>query len=158
MAKRDRIPWDPAASADTNARARLPALAAAYLAAGRAAAAKPLLPAALHQFRLATKQFRYTLELFRPCYGPGLEQRLKRLQHLQQLLGEINDYATTQELLDSLPHKSGAEHQKVGRFLKRSTSRKIEEFRRYWQNTFNPGEQDRWWTAYLAGTRNRTSH
>ncbi|MEI9973986.1 MAG: CHAD domain-containing protein [Ignavibacteriota bacterium] len=52
--------------------------------------------AELHVIRLATKRVRYTLELFRPCYGPGLELRITSLQRLQQLLGEVNDCAAAE--------------------------------------------------------------
>jgi CHAD domain-containing protein len=94
MTKPGRIQWDERATAETNARARLPRLMADYFAVVRELLASDPAPAKLHKIRLASKRVRYTLELFRQCYGPGLEVRLEALDELQQVLGEINDATT----------------------------------------------------------------
>ena len=143
MAKHGRPFWDSAKSAEENASQKLPALAQVYFQAGRALFAAKRSARAFHKFRLETKRFRYTLELFQPCYGPGLEQRLRLLRNIQDLLGEINDCATTQKLL-------GAQPVVVSRFLERRLAIKRRALRMCWQQAFNGAGQESWWTNYLA--------
>ena len=143
MAKRDRILWNASNSAAENASLELPRLAQAYFRAGRMIFRVIPSARALHRFRLDTKRFRYTLELFAPCYGPGLEQRLARLRKIQDYLGEINDCVTTRELL-------GRQNATVSSFLSRRMAAKTGAVRSYWRETFDAGGQDRWWTDYLA--------
>jgi CHAD domain-containing protein len=52
----------------------------------------------LHQFRLATKHLRYTIELFEPAYGPGAKLKLEVLKHVQTHLGKVNDCDTARAL------------------------------------------------------------
>ena len=70
---------NPAQSVAANAREVLPKLAKKYFQAGRDAVSEKRPPDELHAFRLETKRFRYTLELFRPVYGPQLKRYLKAL-------------------------------------------------------------------------------
>jgi CHAD domain-containing protein len=133
--------WDSAKSAEENASQKLPTLSQAYFRAGRLLfTAKPTV-GALHKFRLETKRFRYTLELFQPCYGPGLEERLKLLRNIQDLLGEINDCATTQKLVRAQPVG-------VSKFLERRMLVKTRALRISWQQAFDSAEPS--WTNYLA--------
>jgi CHAD domain-containing protein len=140
--KRAKPPrWDAGAGAIENARSHLPSLVEEFFAAGRKAIGGS--PARLHQFRLRTKHFRYTLEVFRPLYGPGLEARLKSLRHLQQLLGELNDYETTRGLVAAeTPRAPGSI--RIGRFLDQATVVKTKEFEAFWQEFDAPGQLDRW--------------
>ena len=143
MPKRTGILWNASKSAAENASLALPSLARAYFRSGRAIF-RAIPPArTLHRFRLDTKRFRYTLELFAPCYGPGLERRLARLRKIQDYLGEINDCVTTRELL-------GRQNATVSNFLSRRMAAKTGAVRSYWRETFDAGGQERWWTDYLA--------
>ena len=45
----------------------------------------------LHRFRLATKQLRYTMELFQSAYSRGVPARLEVLKRVQTHLGKVND-------------------------------------------------------------------
>lgn len=136
--------WKVSKSESASAMAELPLLAVEYFAEGRKrVSTRNLRPAALHKFRLATKRFRYTVELFQSCYGPGLDERLKRLREIQDLLGKINDCATTIDLL-------GRGHGKITSYLERRIEKKAAELREYWRNTFDAPGQERWWTAYLS--------
>src|SRR5213594_2000685 len=99
MAKRISPVWDTNKSAPENAARKLPKLAGRYFKAGRKLLKGRASVEILHRFRLETKRFRYTLELFRPCYGPGLDQRLALLRKVQDLLGEINDCVTAKSLI-----------------------------------------------------------
>jgi CHAD domain-containing protein len=143
------------ASAPAGARALLPKMFKRYLAQGRKLAGHSPEPAAIHGFRLETKVFRYTLELFRPCYGPGLERRLAYLKEIQNHLGAISDYAATGKLIAaSLPGQS-PERLKLERILTRRMRRKWAEFDRYWRLTFDTPAEERRWLNYLAQRNQR---
>lgn len=58
-------------------------------------------PEHLHTLRLRAKGLRYALEIFAPCFGPGLrETTLPRLAALQDLLGGVNDLHQVVRRLD----------------------------------------------------------
>jgi CHAD domain-containing protein len=142
-----RAKWDERTDAAANARRELPRLAADYFARARKLLAEDPPPAKLHALRLDTKRLRYTLELFRPCYGPGLEARLQSLRRVQQLLGEVNDSVATAALLPK-----GARGR---RFLENRAETQAQDFRKHWAETMDaPGQVERW-TAYLARNARR---
>jgi len=151
--RRRKIQWDASASAAANARAALPGWARAYFQHGRALAQAAASPAAMHRFRLDTKALRYTLELFRPCYGPGLEARLAEMRKVQDFLGAISDFATTRELLSSRLPEGGPEGARMERYLDARSKRKAAEFRRYWRSTFDRVGEEQRWLAYLSRPR-----
>src|SRR2546426_12184826 len=93
-----KIRWEGSKSVAENASEKLPEMARRFFEAGRELAGDAWSFKSLHRFRLHTKRFRYTLELFRKCYGPGLAQRLEALRTLQQHLGDINECATEEAL------------------------------------------------------------
>jgi|SRR5581483_701951 len=142
--------WDDAGSAGENVRAQLPAVVGAYFKAGRKLLAGSATPAELHAFRLKTKRLRYTLELFRVCYGSTMEQRLDALKDIQTLLGDINDCAAALRITTAnLPAKS-ADYAKAERFLQARSKRLTAAFKKHWQTKFDaPGRED-WWTSFLA--------
>jgi len=149
MEKMRQAAWDERASPAANARRVLPRLTAEFYAQVRAALAARPSPEGLHRVRLAAKRLRYTLELFRPCYGPGLESRIEGLRSLQQVLGEINDCAATVRLLARRapvsPHLAKAE-----RFLAARIRLKTAELRRLWSEGIDAPGQQRRWVHYLA--------
>jgi len=132
-----------------NARRELPRLVAGYFERGRALLAKDPSPAKLHRLRLATKRLRYTLELFRATYGPGLETRLAELRHLQQLLGEINDGEAARRLL-AKAMKGSPQKNMVADFLHVRAGAKAQGFRKHWADVFDAPGRERWWTLYLS--------
>jgi CHAD domain-containing protein len=148
MNKKGHIQWDESTGAALNARDHLPRLISVYFTQGRELLAKNPAPAELHSLRLATKRLRYTLELFRPCYGPGFRQRLDSLRRVQQLLGEINDCATASAVLAR--SKSPARHARIDAFLRQHALHQAGAFRREWQEVFDAPGQESWWTGYLA--------
>jgi CHAD domain-containing protein len=143
MPKAKPIVWSAAADAAENAARELPELARAYFRNGRAMCRGESSARTLHRFRLETKRFRYTLELFRPCYGPGLDRRLALLREVQTHLGEINDCAATAEMFGKMRPRFRA-------FLKHRMSAKIAELHRFWQQTMDAAGQEHWWTDYLS--------
>jgi len=146
--------WDESASASSNARVRLPAMLQSYFDQGRKLMGRSSYSVApMHPFRLETKALRYTLELFRPCFGPGLEGFLLGLRRIQDCLGALNDYATTKALLGArLPERS-PEWEMANRVLTARAKRKSSEFRRYWRQTFDRPDADRRWMNYFSRPR-----
>jgi len=144
-----QIEWDEHAGAAVNARRKLPGLVTGYFAQVRRFLAKDPPPLKLHRLRLATKRLRYTLELFRPCYGPGLETRLAELREIQKLLGEVNDLVAGGRLL-SKAMKSSPQRPRVKKFLKEQTAHTAKRFRKRWTEVFDEPGRERWWTAYLG--------
>jgi CHAD domain-containing protein len=149
MANLPQIAWNQRASPEANARRELPRLTVDFFAKVRAALAARPSPEQLHRVRLAAKRIRYTLELFRPCYGPGLESRIERLRSLQQVLGEINDCAATRRLLASRMPVS-RQRAKVERFLAARLRKKTAELRKLWSEVLDAPGQEVGWTQYLA--------
>jgi CHAD domain-containing protein len=150
MSELHRVTWDERADPTANARRELPQLAASYFAQVRALLADDPSPAKLHRIRLLTKRLRYTLELFRPCYGPALEKRLAALRRIQQLLGEFNDCTAAGRLLSRSRSTASPQRARLLRYLEERAAVKAQEFRRDWAEVFDAPGQERWWTGYLA--------
>jgi CHAD domain-containing protein len=135
-------------SAAENAGRVLPRLAAEYFAQVRKLLDDGSKPKDLHRIRLATKQFRYTLELFRPCYDSGFESRMAALRKVQKLLGDSNDSVASWALLSKLMPKS-PQRAKVRDYLKKRAEHDAEDFRKEWKERFDAPGRERWWKAYL---------
>jgi CHAD domain-containing protein len=150
MSKLHRVAWEERAGAAVNARRELPHLAASYFARVRALLADDPSAPKLHRVRLLTKRLRYTLELFRPCYGPGLETRLAALHRIQQSLGEVNDSAAAGRLVSKSMSAASPQRARILHFLEERAAAKAEEFRKDWSEVFDAPGQERWWTTYLA--------
>jgi CHAD domain-containing protein len=133
------VKWDVELTVEQNARKRLPRVLAKFYAAGRKVQRHEA-PATLHRFRLQGKRVRYTLELFRSVYGPGLGKLLKVLRKAQDALGAIQDCETANQ---TVPH---AEFQSA---MKAQQVRLKEEFRAYWTQEFDKPGQEQLWLRYL---------
>ena len=90
--------WKLSHNAIENAGAKLPKLAEKYFRAGRRVADKKNTPEQLHRFRIQTKRFRYSLELFGPIYGPTLDRHIASLRGIQDALGKVSDMGITMSL------------------------------------------------------------
>lgn len=132
---------DPSLTAAENARAVLPKMARKYFEAGRKALAGNQPAERLHAFRLETKHFRYTLELFRPLYGPSMDRYLGELRGLQGALGQVSDYQAMQRVL--------AGDGELKKKIERAVQLKVRELRRSWRDFDSPGQLKRWRT-YLG--------
>jgi hypothetical protein len=141
--------WNERVGPAANARRELPRLAADFFAHVRAALEARPSPERLHGIRLAAKRLRYTLELFRPCYGPGLESRIERLRSLQQVLGEINDCTATGRVLARRAPAS-PQRAKAERFLAARIRQKTVELRRLWSEEIDAPGQELRWAHYLS--------
>jgi CHAD domain-containing protein len=138
--------WDKRTGVAANARRQLPPMVAAYFSQVREFLAADAPPRRLHRVRLASKRLRYTLELFRPCYPAGLEERLEALKKLQDWLGEVNDAVASGSLLRAALKRQP----KVRKFLEDRAGEKAAEAVRYWKETFDAPGQEAWWTDFLA--------
>ena len=152
MVKKTKFRWNERKDAVENAKTVLPKLVKEYLSLGRKAAGDKVSESKLHQFRLATKRFRYTLEIFVPIYGPGLEARLKRIRLVQDVLGELQDCHAV-GAMDAIK-----KHSRMREWLKRQAAKKKIEFQRLWAREFGGLNTERNWVAYLQRyAREKTS-
>jgi hypothetical protein len=117
---------------------------AKYFQQGRKAADGKRSPEQLHGFRIKTKKFRYTLELFRPVYGAELERVIQSLRDLQNVLGKLHDY----HIIDGYLKHDDAAHAKIQRL----TKKRLKEFHGLWA-TWDSKDALRQWEALLAAGR-----
>jgi CHAD domain-containing protein len=150
MAKKKAPAWQAPRSAAENAKSVLPVLAKNYFAAGRKVLADGLPADQLHRFRLKTKRFRYTLELFRPCYTAGLDQRLAQLRQIQQFLGDVSDCFTARDMIMASRANRSRRTGAVFGFLDQRAAARVAEFRTYWTSTFDAQGRERNWVDYLT--------
>jgi CHAD domain-containing protein len=143
MRKKTRIRWNTELSPAANARAALPDLAKEYFKLSQKAGREKATEADLHAFRLATKRFRYTLEMFVPLYGAGLEARIKRIRRVQQALGEIQDCESVRNLATVKKNRS------LMLWLRRRLESKRAAFRKIWQIEFGKPEAGKSWISFL---------
>lgn len=129
-------------TAADNARALMPKMAKKYFAAGQKALHHKTPLEELHPFRIATKRFRYSLELFEPVYGRSLDRFIQALRDLQNALGQISDVMTIRALVRG----DTALETKLQRVLER----RLKELRAQWAAFDAPGELARW-RGYFAG-------
>jgi CHAD domain len=140
--------WNGRSSAGANAKRELPPMMSDYFLTVREALRMKTSPANLHKIRLAGKKVRYTLELFRPCYGPGFDERLTALKTLQTALGDVNDAVAAARLIgDVMPHS--ARRKTLRAYLKKRAAEKAEQFRVHWTETFDAEGQERSWLDFL---------
>ena len=90
----------------------------------------------LHRFRIACKKLRYTLEFFRPLYGPAFTEGVAGIKRVSALLGDINDCVTVEALLANYRHANRL----IGR-LKRRQRKKTDLFREQWKRDFADGAE-----------------
>lgn len=136
--------WKPKRSLRENLRSRLPELVEEYFAAGSHALTPGTPWDEMHQFRLRTKRFRYTLEMFRPAYGPGLAQRIEPLKKVQGFLGDINDCIVTANMLEALPGTDPLQAK-----LAAKADRLTKHLRLFWAEQFAAAGKLPSWRAYL---------
>lgn len=137
-----KSPWRGKLSVEESAAVALPELALAYFAAGSALGEGAQKPEELHKFRLKTKHFRYTLELFEETYGPAFGTLLKRLKPVQDALGEINDAAT------ALAWLGRDDSTEVKAFLTTRIADQSARFEKHWKEIFDkPGARKHWVTV-----------
>lgn len=144
-----KVQWNEKAGPAANARRELPRLAAAFFSEVRSALARHPRPENLHPLRVRGKRLRYSLELFRPCYGPGLEERIEALKKLQDVLGDVNDPVAALRTIRKVMRPS-RQRAAVERFASARAAEKAKAFHEHWRTVFDAPGRERWWTGYLA--------
>jgi CHAD domain-containing protein len=139
--------WDANASVAENASRVLPKIARKFVLAGRIAVRPRSSWKDLHRFRLISKRFRYSLEIFQHCYGPGIERRIETMRRIQTVLGDINDCDATLGL-DGI-----AEEPAFAEWLKNERTRQLQTFREVWRQEFGMSHAARNWSRYLRTPR-----
>jgi CHAD domain-containing protein len=129
---------DSRVAVEQTARRILPRMATDFVERGNAASQAKASPEKLHEFRIASKKFRYTLELFAPLYGATVETWLESIKGIQTQLGDINDCVTVAELLADY---KGSDT--VAAWLRKRQRRKAEQFSRGWREEFGDAESVR---------------
>ena len=136
--------WDAELDVGANLRRRLPRIARKYFRRGQHALGAERPWEEIHDFRLATKRFRYTLELFRSQYGPGLDKRIDELKHVQKLLGEANDCLVTSTLLEPI-----ADTEELRAQLAMKAEAKVQKLRSWWRANLSSEVAEQRWVLYL---------
>jgi CHAD domain-containing protein len=137
----------PAGTVEETAMRKLPRMAKEFFDRGRKTAGGSGSAEKLHEFRLATKKFRYTLELLAPLYGPTLAARLERIRNMQALLGGINDCATVRQMVSRWSGGAGVDAE-----LRKKQRKQTKEFQRQWTEEFGGPEKVQLWMDYLSGS------
>ena len=145
MSKKKKKSWKAKRSLQENLHRQLPTVATEYFHEGRIALAPGATWDVMHTFRLHTKRFRYTLELFREAYGPALDRRVELLKKLQTFLGDMNDCIVTSSMLVTVPGMEA-----VRESLSRKAELKADKLRAFWANVFDAPGQERLWAGYLG--------
>ena len=150
--------WRSKMAAPANKRAliedylkNLPVMAAEFFEAGERAADASADSDTLHKFRIKTKKFRYTLELFEPVYGATLNARMRVLRNVQQRLGDINDYAASARILKNYRKGHRTVVDRALEHLARLSAAEVKDFRRYFHRALGPKQKGLWIRYLLAG-------
>ena len=137
--------WKAKSDLATNLRLRMPEMVRSWFTEGDHAVQPDRPYEEIHHFRLLTKRFRYTLEIFRQAYGPSLERMIEQLRELQTLLGDLNDCVATSRLLADVPGSDAARVR-----LDRKAVRKAAELRALWAKEFAGSQRRGRWERYLV--------
>jgi len=135
-------------TAASYAAALLPRMANEFFEAGHEAAAPAATIESLHAFRIFGKRFRYTLEIFAPCYADGLQDALQLMCGVQDILGMINDCETAGRILTKAV--SRGQRERVQALLDQRQAALIENFRSHWNETFAADGESGAWMQMLA--------
>ena len=104
----------------------------------------------LHELRIDCKRLRYLFEFFRPVYGGSLSVFIKRLKHLQDVLGEFQDACVATDRLrqyaESTPlgNESRGELLALGQLINtqyQEAGNKRADFGRVWKKFDRKGER-----------------
>jgi CHAD domain-containing protein len=136
LARLDGLAPDARPAAEV-ARLALPEMLDEFCRAGAKAAAPGAKPDRLHAFRLQAKRFRYSLEVFRPFYGPVCDQRITEVRDIQDYLGKRQDCAVTAARLKPLAPLDAAIEALLAKIDARA-NRLEGEFRAHWNERFAP--------------------
>ena len=139
------IAWNDKRTLTENLTRELPRAINKYFEKGGKALAEKASWEEMHEFRLASKRMRYTLELFRDVYGPSLEPFIEKLRSLQTRLGDINDAITARQIIKGIADSENARR----RLFRRAKARK-KKLHSFWTEHF-AGQDGRWADYFRYG-------
>jgi CHAD domain-containing protein len=142
-------PWRLEEITQVNAARVLPALAASFLANGDKAVRPETSEVKLHAFRLNAKEFRYTLEAFRPLYGPTLDRHIANVRRVQTVLGDLNDCRATADLLGRFDTVAAVEVERMRQFLEERKGELRAKFVEAWRAFYGEDKARQALTRYL---------
>jgi triphosphatase len=147
---------------EITAKRILPDMVAQHFRRGEAAVNKNMPAHRIHRFRIAAKNFRYTLDFFSPLYADSLSVVNDHLKEVQTLLGDINDCVTVRRIVkDEVTTESDqAVREKVLAGLKKRQRKKISEFRAQFAAEFASASTLRQWQdsiRRIAAEKNPTA-
>lgn len=102
-------------------------MASGFLRLGKKAASQETSVRQVHRFRIASKKFRYTLELLEPFRGARVAPWLDRVKAVQSVLGDVNDCETVRRMASRWNAGAGL----IAKLQERQ-NRKLKKFRREW--------------------------
>jgi len=149
--------WREEETAAANARVFLPEVLLEYLKLGERLVAEGVHPRQLHELRLATKHFRYGVEMFEPLFGPKVSELLGILRETQQRLGQISDATASEAWLRQRKIQRDPGCQALLRFLDEKAARQSGEFAGFWKTHWGSEELRNRWVLYLRRYAGRTA-
>src|SRR5208283_1917234 len=141
--------WREEETAAENARVFLPEVLLQYLKLGERLVADGVHPRQLHELRLATKHFRYGVEMFEPLFGPKVSELLGTLRETQQRLGEISDATASEAWLRGRKIQNDPGSKALLSFLERRAALQSGEFGGFWKSHWGTPELRDRWVQYL---------
>jgi len=141
--------WREEETAAANARVFLPEVLLQYLKLGERLVADGVHPRQLHQLRLATKHFRYGIEMFEPLFGPKVAELLGILRETQQRLGEISDATASEAWLRQHKIQGDVGSKALLSFLDQKAAKQAGEFGAFWSTHWGSPELRNRWVQYL---------
>ena len=141
--------WRGEETAAANARIFLPEVLLQYLKLGERLLTEGVHPRELHQLRLATKHFRYGIEMFEPLFGPKVSELLGILRESQQRLGEISDATASEAWLRGHKIQGNAGSRELLSFLEQKAAKQSGEFAGFWRTHWGSPELRNRWVLYL---------
>ncbi|HEY4087965.1 MAG TPA: CHAD domain-containing protein [Bryobacteraceae bacterium] len=118
-----------------------------YLRRGARLARKNASPKQLHRFRIATKEIRYTLDIFRAHYSGAIDNFAEKLKKVQTDLGAIHDCTATSSLIEDA--KSSGSRKEILRDVEKRRRKKTDRFLQDYHREFENKDAVREWKKAL---------
>jgi CHAD domain-containing protein len=128
-------PADASLAADS-AASLLPAMLKDYVRRGARVARRSASPRQVHRFRIATKEIRYTLDIFASLYGNVVGDLAEKLKKLQTDLGAVHDCTATGDLVEDAKSSGGRKEilRELEKRRRKKTDRFLQDYRREFEN------------------------